>query len=289
MARFTNIYHRFRKLTPWSKLAVIASLCTILTFVIYFLSPHKGNQNTQQIVVNADTATTVTVLQSGRDIIVNGPLALIPKERQSHKEIIHQSNTRGRVDTMTNRLSQTIINSPGSIQAGGNVTISSDRRLISTLQLLIRVQSKTPTTRTTDAEIGAGLGSIVALLTKDSVLIRFASDFMITDQQVTPTLRCLSFRYAPENPKQILGQPVDFLVNVEALIVNYAMIFKTLGFNTNNDSTWLKCTVLLNGVDVAELSAEVNTSGTLSAGEAIMNVSQSFAGIPARYAKTVGQ
>jgi hypothetical protein len=288
MAKSKNLYQRFRKLNTWSKLAVIASICTILSFSIFILVPQAHKQNIQQISVHSDTSN-ITVLQSGHDIIVNSPIYSTEKSMQTRKETSHERTTRIHADSAIKQLTQTMMNSPGSIQAGGNVTISADRRLISTLQLFINVQTLTATAQKSDVETDAGLGSIVALFTKDKARIRFASDFMITDQQITPTIRRLGFRYTPEIPQEILGKPVDFLADIEVLVVNYANIFQMEKFNTNNDSTSLTCIVFLNGVDVAELIADVHPPGTLSKGQAVMNVTREFSGIPTRYAKAVGR
>jgi hypothetical protein len=186
-------------------------------------------------------------------------------------------------------LTQSMINSPGGIQAGRDVVIASDRRLIQSVRLYITVESETPATAVTEPGVDVGLGSVVALFTKDNTRLRFSSDFKIKDHQMTPHLRQLSFVYDPETPNEILGKPVDFLGAIDALVVNYAEIFKLERFDTQNEHTSLILTVVVNGITVAKVAASANPPGTLSRGQATLSVADAFSVIPSVYNATVSK
>jgi hypothetical protein len=114
-----------------------------------------------------------------------------------------------------------MINSPGGIQATGNVTVNSDRRVINSMTVRVTVETETPLTDPGEEGTDAGLQSVIGLFTTDKTRIRLSTDFMIRDQQVSSTKRRLMFTYTPETPEQVLGKPVDFLAYIDLLGVNY--------------------------------------------------------------------
>lgn len=185
--------------------------------------------------------------------------------------------------------SQRMTNSPGGIQAGGNVMVTSDRRVISSIVLYISMEADTSPSKPTEIQTDAGLESALALFTRDKTRIRFVTDFMVRDQQVTETCRRLTFVYTPETPGQILGKPIDFLASVEELAVNYADIFATERFDTTRANTRFHCSVFVNGVTVATISGEVKPAGALASGQANWNVSNAFSRIPTNYSSTVSR
>lgn len=180
-----------------------------------------------------------------------------------------------------------MINSPGGIQAGGNVTITSDRRVINAITLRISVDTETPVTTPTEVGTDAGLQSIVGLFTKDKTRIRFATDFLLRDQQVSETHRRISFTYTPETPEEILGKPLDFLSSIDVLAVNYAEIFGIKKFDTSRSKSQLQCVVSVNGVAVATINTDI-PPGTLK-GQANFSVAQAFTSIPAAYESAVAK
>ncbi len=108
MGQRKTLYQRFRQLSPWSKLGVVAAIATICSFLLTFFWPTDSGK--QQIIVDADSSST-TVFQAGRDIVLNSQ----PAPQQSPKDKSSKDSTP-RV-----QITQTMVNSPGAIQAGGDV------------------------------------------------------------------------------------------------------------------------------------------------------------------------
>ena len=186
-------------------------------------------------------------------------------------------------------VSQTMIDSPGSIQAGGDVVVAADRRLIQSIRLYVSIETDTPATAVSGPQTDVGLGSVIALFTRDETRIRFASDFKVVDHQRTSNRRRLSFVYEPETPMEVLGKPVAFLGMIDALTVNYAEIFRTEGFDTQNGQTELECAVVVNGIPIAKIRAAVQPPGTLGQGQASLQVADVFGRIPNAYTAAVSR
>jgi hypothetical protein len=110
----------------------------------------------------------------------------------------------------------------------------------------------------------------------------------LTDQQVTPTRRRLGFVHNPETPTEILGREVDFLRTIDKLVVNYSEIFNVEHFAANKEALTMHLSVLLNGVEVGSISGS-DPNGTLTTGQAILDVSQLFSEIPKKYAAKVSR
>ena len=183
---------------------------------------------------------------------------------------------------------QTMINSPGAIQAGGNVTISSDRHLIHSMTLRVTIETTTPSTAPNEAGTDAGLQSIIGLFTKDKTRIRFATNFTLQDQQVSETNRRLTFTYTPETPEEILGKPVEHLSLIDVLAVNYSEIFQIKKFDTALTPSVFQCAISVNGILVGSLKTDV-PPGTFTKGQANLVVAPAFEGIPARYENAVAR
>ncbi|MDZ4403902.1 hypothetical protein [Prosthecobacter sp.] len=175
-------------------------------------------------------------------------------------------------------------NSPGGIQAGRDVVINSDKHLIHSLSLHVAVAADTLPAEPSGPRIAAGLGSFIALFSADKTRIRFKTDFTLSHQQVGRTRRRVEFIYTPETPDQILGKEIDFLGQIELLVVNYSEIFDTLKFNTKNKNAQLQCLVFLNGVKIATFSTGEEFEGTLNVGQINLSVTEAFAPIPSAYA-----
>lgn len=186
-------------------------------------------------------------------------------------------------------VSQTMINSPGGVQAGRDVIIAADRRLIRSIQLRVSIETQTGTTQFADPQTDVGLGSVIALFTRDKTRVRFVSDFRVVDHQRAPNRRRLSFVYEPESPTDILGKPIEFLASVEVLAVSYAEIFQTERFDTNNDATEFHCVVVVNGIPIAEIRSGVQPPGTLNQSQANLQVASVFSRIPETYAAVVSR
>jgi hypothetical protein len=273
-----TILQRYRQLGLWGKLAAWGSVASIIGVGLFFLPQAKPPVKSQANTVTA--APGATILQSGRDIVISSP-PQAPK-----------TNLEPRPDkrpTPKPTPSQTMINSPSGVQAAGDITIASDRRVINSMALNVSVETETAPSKLTEVQMDVGLSSTLALFTRDKTRIRFVTDFMIRDQQVTETRRRLSFSYSPETPADVLGKPVDFLSAIDVLAVNYAEIFATEHFDTSQTETRLQCAVMVNGIAVGTINLGVKPTGTLSKGQANVSVAETFSKIPSVYALAVSR
>jgi hypothetical protein len=203
-----------------------------------------------------------------------------PKQvRQKKATYAHRSQTNP-------GLTQTMINSPGGIQAGGNVTIISEPRILNAISMRASIEVGTPPTNPGEPGTDAGLQSIIAIFAKDKTRIRFATNFTLQDQQVSETRRRLSFTYTPETPEDILGKPLAYLAAIEVLAVNYAEILRMKQIEVTESQATIQCVIAVNGIRVAEINMTV-PPGVLAKGQATFNVSEAFARIPAEYEKAV--
>jgi hypothetical protein len=183
---------------------------------------------------------------------------------------------------------QSIINSPGAIQAGRDVIISADPQLVRSIELRVAVETTT-TPLVPDAEtFDWGLGSVIALFTKEKQRFRFVSDARVFDQQVTDTRRRVRFVYTPEDPGQVLGRPIALLETFDVLAVNYVEIFQTEKFDTSLGGTAFECGIVVNGLPVAQIRADVQPTGLLNRQQANLNVADTFGKIPAAYKAIIG-
>lgn len=275
---------RYRKLNLWSKLGAWGSVASIIglawLFVPQTTSPVEAQTKTQTGTVTASPGATL--IQSGHDTIINNPPPKsVPEVRPTKSVPVEKPQApAGPVQTM--------VNSPGGIQATGNVTVNSDRRVINSMTVRVTVETETPPKDPGEAGTDAGLQSVIGLFTADKTRIRFATDFMIRDQQVSATKRRLMFTYAPETPEQVLGKPVDFLASIDVLGVNYGEIFGMEKFDTSKTKSQIQFVVSINGIPVATINTDV-APGVFSQGQANMSVAEAFKAIPAVYEAAVAR
>ena len=183
---------------------------------------------------------------------------------------------------------QTMINSPGGIQASGDVTITSDRRVLNAITVRVSIETQTSPTTPSEPGTDAGLQSVIAFFTKDKTRIRFATNFMLQDHQVSDTRRRLTFTYTPETPEEILGKPVEYIGSIDVLVVNYAEIFRVEQFDTTLSPSKIAVGIAVNGIAVGSISMGA-LAGVLSQGQATFKVAEAFTQIPATYEKAVAQ
>lgn len=186
------------------------------------------------------------------------------------------------------RPKQSIINSPGAIQAGRDVIISADPQLVRSIELRIAVESTTTSAEPGPETFDWGLGSVVAFFTKDKQRFRFTSDMRVFDQQVAETRRRLRFVYTPLDPIQILGRPITLLETFDVLAVNYIDIFQTEKFDTSLGATSFECSIVLNGLPIAQVRVDIQPTGLLNKEQATLNVAETFTAIPASYKTAIG-
>lgn len=209
----------------------------------------------------------------------------MPLENQGAKSL---SNEKLKESQPPQTITQTMNDSPGGIQAGRDVIIQSDRRLVQSLVLQVTIDSQTSEKPTTHQEMDFGLISTTALFTKDKTRIRFVSDGRIFDQQVSPKLRRLKLSYSPESPNEVNGNAVDFLSSINMFAVNYVEILKTENFAQNDELIVFRLSVILNGIELGSMNAN-STAKILTSGQANLDVSSLFNRIPEAYNKAVSQ
>lgn len=283
-----TLWQRYKQLGFWSKLTVWGSLTSIIALLLFFFVPQP--RPLAPIQSNSvETSPGATVLQSGRDIVINTPLISTATTSNSKPRQKGPKTNNSKTPRVNEVPSQMMINSPGGIQAGGDVTINADRRLINSIVLHVSIDTQTIDSTVTDVKVSAGLGSALALFTAEKTRFRFVTDFMIRDQQLTPTQRRLSFVYTPETPTELLGKPLDLLASIDLLAVDYAKIFKIKHFDTTLGDTILNFSVIINGVSVVKISDRIQPTGVLGTGQTNLKVSKYFSKIPDIYAAAVSK
>jgi len=233
------------------------------------------------------SSPNASVIQSGRDTIINNPPLKVEVKPESKPEQKQPGQAQVTTVPKPNTV-QTMVNSPGGIQALGNVTIASDQRIIHTMELRVSLEIETLKAAVSDETRDVGLTSIVALFTKDGSRIRFESDATIRDQQVSPDVRRLSFVYRPENPSDMLGKPVASLASLEAFAVDYSEILNMKQIRVEEAASRLFCIVLVNGVAVGQLRAALS-NGTIAKRGLSWTVEKVFAEMPTVYAEALSR
>ncbi|HVO81932.1 MAG TPA: hypothetical protein VMT28_14445 [Terriglobales bacterium] len=156
--------------------------------------------------------------------------------------------------------------------------------IIQSLELDITIDATTaPAKVDADSQVDAGLQSVVALFSDDETRYRFVTDFLLSHQQLTPTLYRLSFSYKPETPSQILGQRISLLSRMKIFVCNYSEIFQTIHFDATSVSTKMNISVRLNGVEALRITDQIAAPGTLAHGQAQMDVGNDFSKIEQLY------
>lgn len=135
---------RYRQLNLWSRIGLWGSLASIIGFLVFLVRP-------QTQVPAADQRTTVTassgatVLQSARDIVINPPSSATSTKPDAGQQPPEPTRGAGKKTKETERRSdrarevsvsdspgtvvQSMKDSPGGVQIGGDLHINSDRRL----------------------------------------------------------------------------------------------------------------------------------------------------------------
>jgi len=278
--------------STWAFVLVIALLFGVLGGTLGWLADLSYKSGLKERMSHLQTSESQTPRPKPESNSPNSPPTnkkeAVPKHKASLLQ--KQKNVGGtnvqQESSGNNSPNQTMINSPGGIQAGRDVVIGSDRRLIQSMTLNIVIETDTEPKEVTMEGTDVGLQSVVALFARKT-RIRFASDWMIHDQQITATRRRLRFSYTPETPAEILGKDIEYLKEIDKLVVNYQDIFTSLHFDTHGKNTHLTCVVMVNGLTVATMSADVPNAGVLSDGQAVQDVSAVFSSIPAAYSAAV--
>ena len=162
-------------------------------------------------------------------------------------------------------------------------------KTIKSLELYVSIDAITATSPTTEAQTSVGLLSAVALFSKDKNRYRLVTDYKFSREQRTPNVHRISFVYRAETPTQVLGHQIDLLRQMEKLAVDYSTFFKEIPFDPGPHPTRLHLVVLLNGVEVVNLSEQEAGPGVLASGMATLDVARVFEQIPETYSQKIKQ
>jgi hypothetical protein len=182
-----------------------------------------------------------------------------------------------------------MLNSPGGIQAGGDVVIAADKRLVQSMMIRVSLESETPDAEPNDRGESVGISSAIALFDNQKSRIRFSTDYRWRDQQISRNRRALTFTYFPETPSEILGKPVEYLAAMDALVVNYSEFIRLSKLTQPNTPMQIHVEVVVNGVVVVNLRSNENPVGTLAKGQATLDVSKEFKAAVHLYAAAVSR
>ena len=134
-----TIFQRYRQLNLWSRIGLWGSLASIIGFLAFLLRPQT------QVPPAPPTSTVApspgaTVLQSGRDIVINPRAARststepdadqqtpVPTGRAARKA--KETAPKVSVSDSPGAVVQSMKDSPGGVQIGGDLHINNDRRL----------------------------------------------------------------------------------------------------------------------------------------------------------------
>ncbi len=264
--------------TLWS--GYVAVVVALLAIVLHIRNDFIRRENTTSPTPQSGGAESFSVPATGSGSLTppasspppkSTEFLALPNNRQGQKAII----------------SQTMVDSPGGIQVGGDLTVASDKRIIQSLVLEVKVNQQTSSKPLTEPATSVGLQSAVAFFTATGQRIRFVTDFKLVDQQVSVDTRRVTFVYTPETPGEILGKDIEFLTQIDKFVVNYSEIFQTIGFAGGGAAISVDLFLRLNGVEVIAEQGGVERTGVLARGQASFNVAQLFQKVPAAYGRAV--
>jgi hypothetical protein len=153
---------------------------------------------------------------------------------------------------------------------------------IQTIQLRVSIDATTPNRTPGDKETSIGIMNPVALFSKDMTRYRFVTDYSWSNQQISDNTSRLTLTYEPEDPTQLYGKQINFLENMDILVLNYSTFFKSINFDPGAMGNTVDITVLINGTDVFTLH-NLATPGLLASGPCNVNISEAFGNISKSY------
>lgn len=156
--------------------------------------------------------------------------------------------------------------------------------VIESLELHVTIEAPTPTRPVAPVEVKDGPESVVTVFMEDRTQIRFVSDGKIHDEQAQPTRRRLTFVYRPAEAAPLVGREIELLRSIQVMAVDYREIFRKVEFAADDQPTRLRLAVSLNGVEASGLADQAGAPGLLAGTQAVLDISEAFADLPARYA-----
>jgi hypothetical protein len=180
-------------------------------------------------------------------------------------------------------VTQSMINSPGGIQAAGNVTIVRSNDVLHSLFVDVTFEAATPDAQTGPPSWNEGIQMLGAIETADGIQIRLATDWRYEDHQQTARSRRLFFRFAPESPASLSGRSVDDLKRFTKILLGLKKAFEHFGFAQESTTVLATIRIVANGVEVAESTAAVSRAQLLAQDTSTINIAPAVAGISQKY------
>jgi hypothetical protein len=159
--------------------------------------------------------------------------------------------------------------------------------IVSYLELRITLDELTPPAAVSDKETSAGIQNAIALFDVNNIRYRFVTDFQFSFQQVSPTLRRGFLLYKPEDPRQLLGRPIDLLNRMKDFVCNYSDFVSYMGFNRSNQRNRITLVSYVNGIEIPLFTDLELQPGQLYAGQLAFPLAQVFSDFTAKYAKAL--
>ncbi|MCK5159426.1 MAG: hypothetical protein KAR08_09735, partial [Candidatus Heimdallarchaeota archaeon] len=138
-----------------------------------------------------------------------------------------------------NKSSQVIAGS-GNVQVnqeGNNNIVNINKNKIDTiirsLKFRVRLDSFPKQGITVEEGMSMGPANIMGLFSDKKIRYRFITDYKWFTSKREDGLQGISFIYNPENPEQIIGKRIDFLKNMDKLVINYSKFFNLKNLNVD--------------------------------------------------------
>ncbi len=157
--------------------------------------------------------------------------------------------------------------------------------IIRTLELQVTMDIFAPEGENIEEGTSVGLSSVVGLFSSEKTRYRFITDYKFSVSKAGLNKQKLTLIYQPESPDQIIGKKIDFLRNMELLVINYSDFLKTIKLKIDKEKPiGFNLDIVLNGIKVVSLSENVLAS-TICNGQAQMRVQQYFKDIDKAYSE----
>ncbi len=207
-----------------------------------------------------------------------------PLETVLHSPMtVKEAGSKQSVDRKDQKVTQLMVNSPAGVQALGDVTILRDPPIIHSVVLHLWFD-QTRESPVAEPQTDVGWQIAVGFLTPDQHLVRFVSNWQITDHQFELLTRRLSFVLEPETPTDILGKDIAEFAKFDMLAVNLAEIFRAEHFAQDTAPVRTGIAIFINGIEVVHEEGPFDSSGALVIGKSTYHLASTFAKIPQVFA-----
>jgi hypothetical protein len=160
--------------------------------------------------------------------------------------------------------------------------------LINSMEIRVQIHATTTGKGRIEGGTSVGLANAIALFSKDGKRYRFITDFEFTTQQMDSVTKVLRLVYFPETPNEILGKHIQFLQDMDVLVIDYSDFLKGIHFLRKVEGTMItKVQVVINGIEALSFAASESHPGVFSEGQSSIDVGGYFLNILEEYGKRV--